>query len=188
LRTDKPDRTGLTVNGTTVLPDQRLVEHCQAFVKYLNYSGPGCMQFLIDSDGKPTFLEHNARLGASLAGVYQTGLDLPMLMVNYALHDWEAPEAPDFPCETGVRFAWTTGDLIGMLKAIQSRDIGLAGAIKRVYLMFETGLTSPVHLTWDWRDPVPAIVRLSYAFMSELRRVTAKVKNDLGDIRPPGTR
>lgn len=162
LRTDRPDGTGLSVSGRTVSPDPVLIEYCQAIVEHLNYSGVGCMQFLVDdANGITTFLEHNPRLGAGCVLPYLAGLDLPRLMVDFALNEQAEPNEPPYPCKVGVQYSWTTGDLMGLKRAVVNREVGAGGTALWLLAMVKSALTAPNHVSWDWRDPLPTIMQYS---------------------------
>lgn len=160
LRTDRTDGTGLSVSGRTVSPDRTLVEYCQAIVRHLNYTGVGCMQFLVDdANGITTFLEHNPRLGAGCVLPYLAGLDLPRLMLEFALEGQSIPNTPTFPCKVGVEYAWTAGDLMGLKRAIKNREVGASGTMRWLFEMAKSTLSTPNHVSWDWRDPLPTLVQ-----------------------------
>jgi predicted ATP-grasp superfamily ATP-dependent carboligase len=170
LRTDRLDGTGLAVSGRTVSPDVVLVEYCQSIVEHLHYTGVGCMQFLVDDvNGVTTFLEHNPRLGAGCMLPYFAGLDLPRLMLDFALNGQSSPEEPAYPCKTGVQYAWMTGDIMGLKRAVSSREIGVGGAAFWLLRMMKTTLTCPHHVSWDWRDPLPTIVQAGRLLVSALK-------------------
>lgn len=178
LRTDTIDGTGLSVSGRTVSPSSLLVQYCQSIVQHLNYTGVGCMQFLVDDEnGITTFLEHNPRLGAGCLLPYVAGLDLPRIMLEFALGKRTASDEPFYPCKIGVQNAWTTGDLIGLKRALISREVGVRGALWWLLALLKTALTSPHHLTWDWRDPVPTFVQLGRFCRSAAKYLTSRVFN-----------
>ncbi len=160
LRTDKPDGTGLAVSGRTVSPDNVLIEYCTTIVRHLNYTGVGCSQFLIDeASGTATFLELNPRLGAGCVLPYRAGLDLPRIMLDYSQESATSPASPAYPCKVGVEYAWTTGDVKGLRRAIETREIGFRGAVVWSFKTMKSALTTPNHVSWDWRDPLPTIVQ-----------------------------
>ncbi len=161
LRTDRIDDTGLSVAGLTVKPNPELVGYCQTIVEHLNYSGVGCMQFLIDRNTqRVSFLEHNPRLGAGFALIYHTGLDLPRLMLESANGEMEACTVTNYPCESGRRYAWITGDLIGLKRAASDGEVDARSAGMWILKILYSALSSSVHITWDWRDPRPTIVQI----------------------------
>jgi len=170
LRTDRLDGTGLSVSGRTVSPDVVLVEYCRAIVEHLKYTGVGCMQFLVDeANGITTFLEHNPRLGAGCVLPYVAGLDLPRMMLDFALNGQSNPEEPPYPCKVGVQYAWTTGDIMGLKRAVLSGEIGAGGAALWLLNMMKTNLTSPHHVSWDWRDPLPTVVQAGRLLVSAIK-------------------
>lgn len=159
LRTDRLDGTGLSVSGKTVRPNSELVGYCRAIVEHLDYSGVGCMQFIADPvTHRISFLEHNPRLGAGFAMLYHTGLDLPKLMLQSSADNFRDGDELNYPCSVGTQYAWSTGDLTGLKRAIMGREVDAKGAGKWFVQILLSTLTSSVHITWDWRDPLPTIV------------------------------
>jgi len=161
LRTDRIDETGLSVAGLTVKPNPELVGYCQTIVGHLNYSGVGCMQFLIDrNQQRVSFLEHNPRLGAGFALIYHSGLDLPKLMLESANGEMKTCTVTNYPCESGRRYAWLTGDLIGLKRATSDGEVDARSTGMWILRILYSALSSSVHITWDWRDPRPTIVQI----------------------------
>lgn len=174
LRTDRLDGTGLTVVGRTVSPDHELVGHCQAMVRHLDYTGPGCMQFIVDeSAGITSFLENNPRLGAACKLPYLAGLDLPRLMLEFALEGSASPGELPYPCKTGISYTWTSGDIMGLKRGISSGEVSTIDAARWLLAMIKSNLTTPHHISWDWRDPLPSIVLLGRLCRSMLRSILA---------------
>lgn len=161
LRTDRVDGTGLSVSGMTVRPIPDLVGYCQTIVEHLSYSGAGCMQFIVDHDNRRiSFLEHNPRLGAGFAMLYHTGLDLTRLMLQSTTREFKISAGTNFPCKVDTRYAWITGDLAGLRRAFKSRQVGAVVAGKWIVQILVSAFTSSVHITWDWRDPLPTVMQM----------------------------
>src|SRR6185436_8912288 len=88
VRTDRIDETGFEIDGVSVRPTPILRDHCAALISELNYTGVGCVQFLVDrGSGTAYFLEINPRLDATCALPYAIGVDFPLYAVNSYLRD-----------------------------------------------------------------------------------------------------
>jgi predicted ATP-grasp superfamily ATP-dependent carboligase len=169
LRTDRLDGTGMAVSGVTVIPNPVLVGYCQKIAMRLNYQGAACIQFLVDdANVDVSFLELNPRLGANFAIVYRAGLDLPLMMINTNFKKKTNETSSEYVCKEGVHYTWTTGDLTGLRNAIIDGRVGIRGTFVWLLAMIKSNFTSSVHVTWDWRDPLPTIVSFSRLFASFL--------------------
>ncbi len=168
LRTDEPDDTGVGVAGVSVAPLPLLRAHCEAFTKALCYTGIGCIQFLVDDrSGSVAFLEFNARMDSTAALPYRMGLDYPLLAIQLAAYRkaraagrsdaqrlLPAPHPDEYPA--GKSYHWLHGDLIAWLNDLRARRCATLALAARVLEMAWLSLRS-YHLTFDWRDPLPAL-------------------------------
>ncbi|MGF1462882.1 MAG: hypothetical protein ACFB2Z_06920, partial [Maricaulaceae bacterium] len=129
----------------------------EALVAHLGYTGAGCAQFMVDRvTGAISFLEINPRLGANFKIVEACGLPLTLWKVALAQGERPKPQRPPWGYKTGVRYAWTKGDLSGLARA---RRDGLGGVAALAWLgrTVWDGLRAPCHLTFDLRDPAPTL-------------------------------
>ena len=168
LRTDEPDDTGIGVAGMSVAPSRALRAHCEALTRALRYTGIGCIQFLLDeSSGTAAFLEFNARMDSTAALPYCMGIDYPLLAVQLAAYRaaraagrddagrlLPAPLAQDYA--VGKTYHWLQGDLAACLAELRAGALGPTRLPARALSMGALALTSH-HLTFDWRDPLPAL-------------------------------
>ena len=171
--TDRNDGTGLSIAGQTITPHAVVTKYCAQMVAELKVSGPGCMQFILE-DGTDSlwFLEHNPRLGASLALVHGAGLNLPKLMLDFANGCTHCNDQQMFPCRSGVRFVWTAGAISG-LKRQQIGDLRNDDSLARRWLhLCWRSIVAPVHVTWLRSDPLPAFYQLARFAQKLLRRAT----------------
>jgi predicted ATP-grasp superfamily ATP-dependent carboligase len=158
LRTQRPDGTGVTVEGISVdLPDD-MRAYCERLLARVSYTGIGCMQFLRDErDGAAVFLEINPRLAAGYGISQHCGLDLPVLAMDLA-RGAPIPELDDPVIRrAGQRFAWTSGDLEGLKKAVRQREVGLKQAALWLGDIARSAFRADMHLTWRWHDPRPTL-------------------------------
>src|SRR6267154_2805915 len=80
LRTTRLDGAGNGVDGVSVPPSATRRGACERLIEALDYSGPGCVQFLVGpTDSESWFLELNARLDATCAIAERSGYYLPRL-------------------------------------------------------------------------------------------------------------
>jgi predicted ATP-grasp superfamily ATP-dependent carboligase len=162
IRTDRMDDTGFAVEGMSVVPDPTLDRYSAALVRALDYTGVGCLQFLRRDAGQFHFLELNPRLGANFLIADRCGLDLARMACEIATGriGRNSTAVMDYP--TGVRYAWTFGDIHGMRQARARGEISFHEAVRWGARAVRSGLTADAHLTWDVRDPMPTLYQYSY--------------------------
>jgi Carbamoyl-phosphate synthase L chain, ATP binding domain len=160
LRTTRLDGAGYGVDGISVPPSAVRRGACQRLIEELDYSGPGCVQFLVGPAGESWFLELNARLDATCAIAERSGYDLPRLAVEEALYrggDGPQPAALSRPYRVGVRGVWTTGDLRALLRELRTGNLSVSAALRWCGRMSWSFLRAHHHLTFRWSDPQPAL-------------------------------
>ena len=178
LRTDTHDGTGYGVEGVSVAPNSQLRDLTARLVRRLDYSGVGCVQFLVnEATGECAFLEINPRLDATCALPLLCGVDFPQLAVAcaaYRAHGGTMPVGPaSYP--VGVGAYWMLGDLFGLLHALNHRKIGLTGALYWLGRTALACLSYRNHMTWSWSDPLPTLQVYAESFalvaLRPLRRI-----------------
>lgn len=171
LRTQRPDGTGLTVEGISVPLAPNLEAWCRELVRRLDYTGIGCLQFIVDPDtGQAAFLENNPRLAAGYAIAQHCGLDMPLAAVRLAACEPWPDDAGSFTYPSGRRFAWTQGDLGGLRLALRQGDIDRAGAARWLLAALRSAVRADFHLTWRRDDPWPTLALYARAFGIDGRR------------------
>lgn len=168
MRTNRLDYTASGVDGVSVQPTEVLKQHVSNLTQELGYTGPGCCQFLVDdSTGQFHFLEINPRLDATCAIPYYCGYEFPLLAVDQVQKTrGVAPlvtlPLPNYP--VGKRGAWTLGDLAGAIDSLRGREVGVWEFARWLGRILRTCLSADFHLTWSWRDPLPALYRGLHLF------------------------
>jgi predicted ATP-grasp superfamily ATP-dependent carboligase len=161
VRTDRPDGTGLGIEGRSVPPDARLDAYCEVIARRLAYTGVGLFQFLVPPDSEPSFLELNPRIGTAIAFVRSCGLDLALAACTLASSGagWQPPHEWSYP--VGRTYAWTTMDIFGLRVARAAGEAPLRESVRWLGRAVRAAVTADTHLTWSARDPLPtvAIVR-----------------------------
>lgn len=178
LRTDERDGTGAGVHGISYAPTARLREYCALLARELNYSGAGCMQFLVDDrSGTVSFLEINPRLDATCAVPFHCGYDFPRMAALYAEYRRGAlsqPPANFAPYPVGRHGVSLWRDILGWRRSVKAnklRPAELRAWLKDMALTFFRG---DFHLTWSWKDPLPTCYRYSTLIASALNLLGAK--------------
>ncbi len=180
-RTDRPDGTGHGVDTVSHAPTPMLREYSAALIRKLNYSGIGCVQFLVnDEDGSANFLELNPRLDATCALPYYCGYDFPKMALLHAMYRRGALSAPheiNSPYPVGKRGVSLLGDLNGWLRDAQNGGLGWRQSLVRLGRAAGLPFRGNVDYVWSWSDPMPGIVRFVElgrdAFRYFLRRTAA---------------
>lgn len=155
-RTDKPDGTGLAVDGRTLDTNHPVVAQTKNLLTALNYSGIGCAQFLVDQNtGETSFLEINPRIAGNHALPEFAGLDLTGFNFNRILLGEE--DHREIIAGGGLRYCWTTGDLMGAKVAFLRKEIGIGSLLSWSIQAIITAIRSDLHMVFTKSDPYPAI-------------------------------
>lgn len=167
LRTDEPDDTGIGVAGVSVAPSPELRAYCETLTRALGYTGIGCIQFLVDeASASVAFLEFNARMDSTAALPYRMGLDYPLLAMELAAYRKARdagrsdaarllPQPHPALYQTGITYHSLLGDLSTFFAERRRGKLGARASVARIAEMAWLSLRS-YHLTFDWRDPLPA--------------------------------
>ncbi|MEM1187112.1 MAG: hypothetical protein AAGI72_01225 [Pseudomonadota bacterium] len=168
LRTTRVNYTGYTVEAITVAPDPDLQDYTERLVRDLGYHGFGCAQFLVDpaAESPVSFLELNPRLGAAFAVTLASGIDLPAAALRLTEEGGKAVE----PYAAGRRMAWIYGDLLGLVRALQCREIGPAQTALWLARCARSLWRADIHATWSWADPLPSLALATQWIPRRFRR------------------
>lgn len=161
LRTDVPDGTGYGVESRSLAPTPVLREYSAALIRALNYSGPGCAQFLVDNrGGAVNFLELNPRLDATCALPLSCGYDFPLMALNHAAHRRGASpgvEGNAGPYPVGRRGVCLWGDLNGWLREVQKGGLRWQESLAWIGRSLRMSFRGNVDYIWSWTDPLPGL-------------------------------
>lgn len=159
LRTDQINDTGLAVEGVTLEPSGTLIEQTKRMLVALDYSGIGCAQYLVSPhDGSTSFLEINPRIAGNHALPEFAGLDLGRYFLENSKNGWR--DFTPVSGKSGIRYCWTTGDLLGIKGAYMRSEISAFRAIAWCLRAISTGIRSNVHMVYRKSDPWPALTAL----------------------------
>ncbi len=157
-RTDRVDGSGYAVEGISLAPMTILHTPSERLVKSLNYTGIGCIQYLVDERlQQASFLEINPRLGGNYAFPHWCGFDQVQPLLAMARGKSLTPCKTRANYKLNKRYIWLYGDIIGLMKAINSRQVGPRGALSWFAKMCRALLRADMHLTLDWRDIKPSL-------------------------------
>ncbi len=182
LRTDRLDGTGYGVDGVSCAPTAQLRDYSARLAAAVQYSGAGSTQFLVDDQsGAVSFLELNPRLDATCVLPLYCGYDFPQMAVQYAEHRrglWPEPPANSSPYPVGEHVVTLWRDLYGWLRAVKADRVSLKESLVWLKEMARTFLRGDVHLTWRWRDPLPACYLFALFVPSTLKHIARKITPD----------
>lgn len=161
-RTDRLDGTGIAVFGQTIDPPPQLQEDCAKFVEAVGYTGVGCFQCLIDpQSSKRTFLEVNPRLGGNFKIVEASGVPYSLIALKLGMGEQIAIPKDPWRYKRGVRCAWTLGALAGCRFEYKTGAAGLTNVARLLGNALFEAITADAHLSWSWKDPLPALAQLT---------------------------
>lgn len=157
-RTNIHDGSGFTVESESIPLNDDLREHTERLVAELGFHGIGNTQFLVASNYQAlSFLEISPRMGAAFAVTVPCGFNFAEAGVSLACGD--SPKDADLPQDypVGIRFAWTFGDIVGLLNAVKSRQITAIQALRWLGRILRAAVTADIHATWSIKDPKPTL-------------------------------
>ncbi len=161
LRTDRTDGTGSGVDTASCSPTEMLREYSAVLIRELNYSGAGCVQFLVDDhDGGVNLLELNPRLDATCALPLHCGYDFPRMALLYAAYRHGVLSDPcchDSPYPAGKRGVGLYTDLNGLLRDVQAGDTNWRQSLIRLCRAAKLPFRGGKDYIWSWTDPLPGI-------------------------------
>jgi predicted ATP-grasp superfamily ATP-dependent carboligase len=164
LRTNIFDGSGFTVESESLPLSDLLRAYTEQLVENLDYHGIGNTQFLVDRhDGSISFLEISPRMGAAFALTVASGFDFSQAGLNIALGDPINSEILPDHYPAGIRFAWTCGDMLGLLTAVRQRELGWRQCIGWLARIPRAAILANIHATWSWKDPKPALAIVTAA-------------------------
>ncbi|MGH8274216.1 MAG: hypothetical protein ACRES9_08200 [Gammaproteobacteria bacterium] len=173
LRTTRADGTGYGTDGVSIPPSPRLRKYCEALLMCLNYSGVGCVQFMVDGQqGDACFLELNPRLDATCAIAVRCGYDFPLMALEYARYRRGMVSNPPRNDSTyrRRRMVWLLGEIEGLGHELHRHRLDARQAWAAFWSTVRSALSADVHLIWSWHDPLPALHAFARLLATILRR------------------
>jgi predicted ATP-grasp superfamily ATP-dependent carboligase len=122
-----PLRGGTSVWKRSVPLDEPGVQEALDLLTASGYDGVGEVEFQLDHDGVPRFMEVSARLFAWIGLAVAAGVDLPLVAAQALMHDPVTPTSAYVP---GTQMRWPAGE-VRRLRSIASRDPGLPPGVSR---------------------------------------------------------
>lgn len=127
VRTDQADGSGLAVEGETIAPCPNLRGQSERLIKALNYSGIGCVQYLVDPEtGETCFLELNPRVAGNHALPDRCGLGLGDWFIDYV---GGTDERSVKVFDKHLSYSWLAGELEGIKQNVRRKRLGLGQAL-----------------------------------------------------------
>jgi predicted ATP-grasp superfamily ATP-dependent carboligase len=123
---EKPPGGGVSVLCESIAPRPDLKESAAILLRALNWFGPAMVEFRVDPQGKPWFMEVNGRFWGSLQLAVDCGVDFPWLYYQLCQRGGVEP-VNDYA--VGRRLRWELGDIDHLL--LQLRGKGTADTAAR---------------------------------------------------------
>lgn len=156
IREADPSGSGSSLRiGIAVPPAVR--EAGLRLLREVKWHGVAMVEFRVQQDGTPVFLEVNPRFWNSLALAVYSGIDFPALLAAVAEH---GDVAPQLEYRTNVRCRWLLGDFIYLWKVWSGAPAGYPGTYPTrlstlVKLLVPVAGTKHDNFTLD--DPLPEL-------------------------------
>jgi predicted ATP-grasp superfamily ATP-dependent carboligase len=123
---EKPPAGGVSVLCESIAPDADLKRAATRLLDALRWFGPAMVEFRVDPQGKPWFMEVNGRFWGSLQLAIDCGVDFPWLFYQLCLGRSVDP-VTDYA--VGRRLRWELGDLDHLLLQLRGKGtVGTAAA------------------------------------------------------------
>ena len=173
IRDVRPTGSGSAVRESIAAPP-RVREAALTILGALNWHGVAMVEFRVQPDGTPVFLEVNGRFWNSLALAIHAGVNFPALLAGLAA---DGDVEPVNRYRVGVRCRWLLGDVRHLLEVWRGAPAAFPGAFPS-RLATLAAVLAPVpgtyHDNFAWRDPMPEVGDWLHFLLRKLpRRTTA---------------
>lgn len=156
VRDVRPTGSGSSLR-VSVAVDPVVRRHSLALLRALEWTGVAMVEYRMQADGTPVFIEVNGRFWNSLALAIHAGIDFPRLLAQLAVEGDVVPPRAHRP---GVSCRWTLGDLRHLVEVWRGAPSGYPGRFPR-RLTTLARVLRPVpgahHDNFTWRDPLPEV-------------------------------
>jgi hypothetical protein len=126
-------------------------------LRALKWHGVAMVEFRVQSDGTPVFLELNPRFWGSLALAVYSGMDFPALLAAMVER---GDVTPRFQYRENVRCRWLLGDFIHFLNVCSGTPAGYPGAYPTplsTLLKLLVPVPGTMHDSFVLDDPLPEL-------------------------------
>jgi predicted ATP-grasp superfamily ATP-dependent carboligase len=175
LRDVRPTGSGSAVRES-IAPPPRVREAALAILGALKWHGVAMVEFRVQADGTPVFLEVNGRFWNSLALAVHAGVNFPALVAQLAA---EGDVEPVKPYRAGVRCRWLLGDVRHLVEVWRGAPAGYPGTFPS-RLATLAAVVAPVagtyHDNFSWRDPMPELGDWLHFLLRKLPRQTTAAR------------
>jgi predicted ATP-grasp superfamily ATP-dependent carboligase len=160
IRTTLLDGSGLALEGITIHPEATMKRHCEKLLDVLNYSGIGCIQFLVNErTGESSFLEINPRVAGNAIVAEYAGLELGKFQIDLALTG--KPDQTVIIGRENIRFTWTSEDIMAAKRAWRKGEISAKEVTLWLLKAVGSGMRANLHILFSWSDPKPGLAALA---------------------------
>jgi len=128
-----------------------------ALLRALCWTGVAMVEFRIQDDGTPVFLELNGRFWNSLALAIYAGMDFPRLLAQLA-EEGKIRETPTY--RENIRCRWLLGDCRHLIDVWRGAPRGYPlpypGRLRTLW-DFIIPVRGTFHDNFQWNDPLPEL-------------------------------
>lgn len=175
LRDVRPTGSGSAVRES-IAPPPRVREAALAILSALNWHGVAMVEFRVQPDGTPVFLEVNGRFWNSLALAVHAGVNFPALVARLAA---DGDVEPVNRYRVGVRCRWFLGDVRHLVEVWRGAPAAYPGVFPS-RLETLAAVLAPVagtyHDNFAWHDPMPELGDWLYFLLRQLPQRTAAAR------------
>ena len=186
IRDVRPTGSGSALRVSIPMPP-RVREAGLALLEALEWHGVAMVEFRVQADGTPTFMEVNGRFWNSLALAVHSGVDFPALVAQLAEHGDAERVAAYRP---GVRCRWLLGDARHLVEVLRGAPREFPGRFpSRLATLASVAIPSrgTHHDNFSWQDPLPELGDWVHFAARKLPRSTHAPDN-VSDTQPRGLR
>ncbi|NNC37991.1 MAG: hypothetical protein EX271_06455 [Acidimicrobiales bacterium] len=185
-RTHENDGTGYTTYGITVTPNKVIQASVENFVKHMNYTFTGCLQYIVDpNNGDITFMELNPRV--SLARLAEcAGLTHSLWGLALAHGEPVTPFEDAWELKPGVEYVWTKGELTLLAGLLKRGEISVVEFARRLVRAGWDAVRCH-HAIFDPVDPLPALGVYTNKLIAPIREKMRRKKRQQQDHDFRGT-
>jgi predicted ATP-grasp superfamily ATP-dependent carboligase len=153
-----PQIGGVSVIRESVLVPHDILDSAIRLAKAIGLEGPCGIEFRRDAANRPLLMEINARLGGALETSVRSGINLPLMVWQWAMGE-SVPQLSHY--RVGVRTRWLEGDIRWLFQNF--RRVGRLDSVSRIeglWLFVSEFARSRYYDYFDLRDLKPAVADL----------------------------
>lgn len=164
-----PQLGGISVMRESIEVPPEILDSSIRLAKAMGLEGPCGVEFRRNSKNKPLLMEINARLGGALESATRSGIDLPLMVWQWAMR---MPVQKTEKYRVGVRTRWLEGDIRWLEQNFSRRGRpDSVPMIQGVWIFASEFARTRYYDFLDWGDLAPTVAELQNLVTVAVRRV-----------------